>query len=96
MTRHTFKHPATELSCSATIPFDHDEAEPDVIVFFDFDAPEPMTRDYPGSPGGVYINRVVYDRENGGEIDLDGISPDLMKHFEDVAIEYLRERDERY
>ena len=76
------------------IPAEFAAEEPEVELEFDWQHPETRTYDYPGSPGGVSITKITLP-ETGRELDPDQIPDALRQHFEQTAIDYLDEKDER-
>lgn len=74
-------------------PEEYDSDETGVQITFDWAAPEPRTRDYPGTPGAIWITRVVTDV--GKELNVDQMPDKLREHFEEIAGEHLNEEELR-
>ena len=67
-----------------TIEFN--DIEIDVEIDFDYDAPEKMTRDYPGYPESVFINEVT---TSAGVISL---SKDEIDDLRDEILDWIHEK----
>jgi len=61
---------------------------------FDWENAEPRTHDYPGSPGGITITKITII-STGRELDPAQIPDQLYQHFEQIAMDYLEEKDNR-
>lgn len=72
---------------SGNIPAEFDPNETEVQIEFDWADPEPKTHDYPGSPGGIDITRVITTA--GKELNLDQIPRELGRYLESAAEDYL-------
>ena len=80
-------------SCTGNIPFEFDEAEPEVTIEFDAQPHEPTTRDDPRCDASIDITEVVRV-DNGIELTIDGLADSIKRHFEQCVWDYLKERDE--
>jgi len=76
------------------IPAEFAKNEPEVEIEFDWSNDEPQTHDYPGSQGGVFINKITIT-DTGQELDIDQIPDELRKHFEEIAMNSLADQDNR-
>jgi hypothetical protein len=62
------------------------------VLWYTADAPEPQTRDYPGSPGGVEIYKITRAEDNR-PIDLEQIPDQFMRELEQAAMDHANEED---
>ena len=76
------------------IPAEFAKSEPEVKIEFDWAKPEQRTHEYPGSPGGVSITRVILTN-SGKELDIDQLPEGITKYFEEIATEYLTDMENR-
>ena len=81
-------------TATGNIPAEFAAEEPEVELEFDWTHPEPRTHNYPGSPGGVDITKITITN-TGRELDPDQIPDLLRQHFEQTAMDYLEEQDNR-
>ena len=73
------------------LPEWYDLTESDVTIEFDWNAPDPPTRTYPGDDGGLWLTEVRY--EDGTEIDLDMMPADLWEHLKELAEGFMAAKE---
>jgi len=91
MTPMRTKH-SGHVEIDGYLPDRHDESEPDVVIGFDWADAEPMTRDYPGSDGGVWVTDV--ELQDGSQLDVETMDPDLYVHLREQCEQHMIDRDE--